>query len=168
MITLGKKGTLSARRRAFALLCDHNLVKLLFDTIAPKFTKRNGGYTRLIPYRKQRGDNSELAILELTERYEVKKLQKEVKEAKVQKQPEQRQEKEEIAKEEKPVKEAPVKETKVEEKIEKEKPKEKPQKKEIREEKQPPKQEDIKKPTREKKGGGLFKGFRGLFKKDKE
>jgi large subunit ribosomal protein L17 len=68
LITLGKKDTLAARRRAFAILCDHTLVSQLFQTTAPRFKSRNGGYTRIIPYIQRGGDNAELAFLELTEK----------------------------------------------------------------------------------------------------
>src|ERR1700679_3151226 len=68
LITLGKKDTLAARRRAFAILCDHTEVSQLFTTIAPRFKARNGGYTRIIPYIQRAGDNAELAFLELTEK----------------------------------------------------------------------------------------------------
>ena len=68
LITLGKKDTLAARRRAFAILCDHAEVSQLFNTIAPRFKSRNGGYTRIIPYIQRDGDNAELAFLELVEK----------------------------------------------------------------------------------------------------
>jgi large subunit ribosomal protein L17 len=69
MITLGKKNTLAAKRRAFAILCDHALVSTLFTTIAPRFANRQGGYTRVIKLAVNRqGDNAEMAILELTEK----------------------------------------------------------------------------------------------------
>ena len=68
LITLGKKDTLAARRRAFAILCDHAEVSQLFTNIAPRFKSRNGGYTRIIPYIQRAGDNAELAFLELTEK----------------------------------------------------------------------------------------------------
>src|ERR1700679_1747989 len=68
LITLGKKDTLAARRRAFAILCDHTLVSDLFKTTAPRFKSRQGGYTRIIPYVQRGGDNAELAFLELTEK----------------------------------------------------------------------------------------------------
>jgi large subunit ribosomal protein L17 len=71
LITLGKKGTLAGRRKAFAILCDHTLVSRLFTTTAPRFTTRAGGYTRIIPLANRRGDNAELAYLELTEKSEV-------------------------------------------------------------------------------------------------
>ncbi len=68
LITLGKKDTLAARRRAFAILCDHTLVSQLFGQTAPRFKARNGGYTRIIPYIQRGGDNAQLAFLELTEK----------------------------------------------------------------------------------------------------
>jgi large subunit ribosomal protein L17 len=69
LITMGKKGTLAAKRRAFAVLCDHGIVSSLFGTIAPRFENRKGGYTRVIKLAVNRqGDNAEMAILELTER----------------------------------------------------------------------------------------------------
>jgi len=67
LVTLGKKGDLSAKRLAYAVLCDHNLVSLLFNEIAPRFKDRNGGYTRVIKWIARRGDNAQGAILELTE-----------------------------------------------------------------------------------------------------
>jgi large subunit ribosomal protein L17 len=67
LITLGKKDTLAARRRAFEILCDHKEVSELFTNIAPRFKSRNGGYTRIIPYVQRAGDNAKLAFLELTE-----------------------------------------------------------------------------------------------------
>ena len=68
LITLGKRGTLACRRRAFSILCDHTLVSNLFNNIAKRFEKRNGGYTRVIRLGTlRRGDNAKLAFLELTE-----------------------------------------------------------------------------------------------------
>lgn len=69
LITLGKKGTLAAKRRAFSVLCDHQIVSDLFSKVAQRFKTRIGGYTRIIPlpyYR--RGDNGYLVYLELTEK----------------------------------------------------------------------------------------------------
>ena len=68
LITLGKKDTLAARRRAFAILCDHTEVSQLFSKVAPRFKSRKGGYTRIIPYIQRGGDNAQLAFLELTEK----------------------------------------------------------------------------------------------------
>ena len=65
MITLGKRGTLHARRRAFALLRDKTIVKKLFDEIAPKFKDRQGGYTRVYHYGWREGDAAPLSLVEL-------------------------------------------------------------------------------------------------------
>ncbi|MCD6270057.1 MAG: 50S ribosomal protein L17 [Deltaproteobacteria bacterium] len=51
LVTLGKKGTLHARRQAYKFLNNHQLVQKLFDEIAPRFSERPGGYTRLIKSR---------------------------------------------------------------------------------------------------------------------
>jgi len=71
LITFGKKGTLAHKRRSFAILCDHKLVSQLFTKIAPRFSRRQGGYTRIIPVSHRRGDNARLVYLELTEKEEV-------------------------------------------------------------------------------------------------
>ncbi len=71
LITMGKKGTLAHRRRAFAILCDHGLVQNLFMKTSPRFKIRAGGYTRIIPLVNRRGDNAALAYLELTEKEEI-------------------------------------------------------------------------------------------------
>lgn len=69
LITLGKKGELVQKRKAFSILCDHQLVSNLFSSIAPRFKSRMGGYTRIIPIStRRRGDNAELVYLELTEK----------------------------------------------------------------------------------------------------
>jgi large subunit ribosomal protein L17 len=65
MITLGKKGDLSARRRAFAFLRDDEVVAKLFSDLGPKYTERNGGYTRIMRTSVRRGDSAEMAIIEL-------------------------------------------------------------------------------------------------------
>ncbi len=69
LVTLGKERTLAAKRRAFAILCDHKVVSSLFDDIAERFKNRAGGYTRIIPLgESRRGDNARLVFLELTEK----------------------------------------------------------------------------------------------------
>lgn len=73
LITLGKKGTLAHKRRAFAILCDHKLVSNLFNETSPRFKERNGGYTRIIKLGNRRGDNASLVFLELTENTVVAK-----------------------------------------------------------------------------------------------
>ncbi len=80
LITLGKADTVAARRQAFEVLADRDLVKLLFSELAPRFTNRAGGYTRIVHLGNRRGDNAPLAILELTElKKEEKKVTKEKK-----------------------------------------------------------------------------------------
>ena len=65
MITLGKKGDLCARRRAMAVIFDEDVVKKLFDDIAPKYADRNGGYTRILKLGPRQGDGAEMVFLEL-------------------------------------------------------------------------------------------------------
>lgn len=65
IITLGKKGTVHARRQAFARLRDKGIVKKLFDVIAPKFKDRQGGYTRVYKLGWRQGDGAPLSLVEL-------------------------------------------------------------------------------------------------------
>jgi len=65
IITLGKKGTLHARRQAFALLRDEGIVKKLFDEIVPKLKDREGGYTRIYKMGWRHGDGAPLSLVEL-------------------------------------------------------------------------------------------------------
>lgn len=65
MITLGKRGDLHARRQAVSYLQDEEVTKKLFDTIAPKYADRQGGYTRIMKLGPRRGDAAPMAILEL-------------------------------------------------------------------------------------------------------
>ncbi len=67
LISLGKKNSLFAKRQAYKILGSHKLVSLLFKDIAPRFTNRIGGYTRILNLGLRRGDNAQLAILALTE-----------------------------------------------------------------------------------------------------
>ncbi|WP_372796202.1 50S ribosomal protein L17 [Pontiella sp.] len=64
MVTLGKKGTLAARRQAIATLKNEKSVKELFEAVAPTFESRNGGYTRIIKLGRRISDSSEMVILE--------------------------------------------------------------------------------------------------------
>jgi large subunit ribosomal protein L17 len=78
LVGLGKNAdSLAARRRAFSFLGDHALVHKLFSEIGPTFAQKNGGYTRIIPFKRRRGDNAELVILELSVRRDVPKHEKE-------------------------------------------------------------------------------------------
>ncbi|MBZ2175263.1 50S ribosomal protein L17 [Schnuerera sp. xch1] len=65
MITLGKRGDLHARRQVLAYIYDEDVVKKLFDEIAPKYADRDGGYTRVLKLGPRRGDGTEMSILEL-------------------------------------------------------------------------------------------------------
>ena len=65
MITLGKKNTLASKRQALAFITKEDVVKKLFDEIAPKYAERSGGYTRIVRIGVRRGDNAEMAIIEL-------------------------------------------------------------------------------------------------------
>ena len=65
LVTTAKQGDLAARRRVLAYLYEEEVVKKLFDTIAPKYAERPGGYTRVIKVGPRRGDAAEMVILEL-------------------------------------------------------------------------------------------------------
>ena len=65
MITLGKRGDLHARRQALAYIFDEDVVTKLFDEIAPKYSDRNGGYTRILKLGQRDGDAAEMVFLEL-------------------------------------------------------------------------------------------------------
>jgi large subunit ribosomal protein L17 len=64
MVTLGKQGSLHARRTALALLRQKNAVKKLFDDIAPRSADRNGGYTRIVRLGIRKSDAAPIAFLE--------------------------------------------------------------------------------------------------------
>jgi large subunit ribosomal protein L17 len=65
IITLGKKGTLHAKRQAFALLRNHEIVKKLFEEIVPRLKDREGGYTRVYKMGWRQGDGAPLSLVEL-------------------------------------------------------------------------------------------------------
>ncbi|NLG52672.1 MAG: 50S ribosomal protein L17 [Clostridiales bacterium] len=65
MITLGKTNTLHARRQVLAFITKEDVVKKLFDEIAPKYADRNGGYCRIVKTGPRRGDSAEMAVIEL-------------------------------------------------------------------------------------------------------
>ncbi len=64
MVTLGKKGSLHARRTALAVLRQKNAVKKLFDDIAPRSADRNGGYTRIVKLGARKSDSAPVAFIE--------------------------------------------------------------------------------------------------------
>ncbi len=65
MITLGKKGDLAARRQAAAYLMTDEAVSKLFDTVAPRFGDRQGGYLRIVRTAWRKGDGADKAFIEL-------------------------------------------------------------------------------------------------------
>src|SRR6184192_3391123 len=83
MVTLGKKGSLHARRTALAVLRQKDAVKKLIDDIAPRSAERNGGYTRIIKLGPRKSDSALIAFIEwvdaapVTEEKEEKKKSKE-------------------------------------------------------------------------------------------
>ncbi len=70
LITLGKKGSLHARRQAFSKLRDESMVAKLFETLAPRYADRNGGYTRVLKAGYRYGDAAAMAVIELVDRDE--------------------------------------------------------------------------------------------------
>jgi len=68
MITLGKEGTLAARRRALGFILRKDIVSKLFSDVAPRFRNRPGGYTRIIKTRRRVGDGAEMVAIELVVR----------------------------------------------------------------------------------------------------
>ena len=140
LITLGKDGTLASRRRAISILNDPELVRRLFTEIAPRFSKRSGGYTRVLHDGFRAGDSASMSLLELVELAPEKKTPV----------------KEKGKGKEKPAKGsgAPVA------------PKEevKRPKKEEHKTKEPEEAKPEKQAEKEKKTGGFIEGLRGFFK----
>jgi large subunit ribosomal protein L17 len=136
IISLGKKGTLHARRRVFALLRNKEIVKKLFDEIAPKFKDREGGYTRVYKLGWRQGDGAPLSLVELVtyaspeekKKSTIKKA-KEVLEKVTPKRKEKEEKREKKEKEKEKGKEKKEKKAKKEEKEAPKEKKEKPKKK---------------------------------------
>ena len=70
LITLGKKGSLHARRQAFSRLRDNNMVSKLFGDLATRYAERQGGYSRVLKAGYRYGDTAAMAVLELVDRNE--------------------------------------------------------------------------------------------------
>jgi large subunit ribosomal protein L17 len=64
MVTLGKRGSIHARRTALATLRQKNAIKKLFDDISPRSTERNGGYTRIVKLGQRKSDSASMAFIE--------------------------------------------------------------------------------------------------------
>ena len=70
LITLGKKGSLHARRLAFSKIRDKDMVSKLFDALATRYKDRNGGYSRVLKAGFRYGDSAPMAVIELVDRDE--------------------------------------------------------------------------------------------------
>ena len=70
IITLGKKPSLANRRIAFNRLRDREMVVKLFGELGPRYSKRNGGYLRILKFGFRKGDNAPMAFVELLDRPE--------------------------------------------------------------------------------------------------
>jgi large subunit ribosomal protein L17 len=67
LVTLGKRGDLHARRQALQVIRSTDIVRKLFDDIAPRFAERKGGYTRVLRLGYRAGDAAAMAIIELVD-----------------------------------------------------------------------------------------------------
>jgi large subunit ribosomal protein L17 len=82
MVTLGKRGSIHARRTALATLRQKNAVKKLFDDIAPRSAERNGGYTRIVKLGRRKSDSAPMAFIEWVDAQVVEEKAAEGKKAK--------------------------------------------------------------------------------------
>jgi len=116
MVTLGKKGSIHARRTAFATLRQKNAVKKLFDDIAPRSAERNGGYTRIVKLGQRKSDSARMAFIEwvdaaqlveekLAVEKKAKRKEAEPKPKQTEAEPAEQQPEQAAAKEEKPAEE---------------------------------------------------------------
>ena len=68
LVTLGKRGDLHARRQVIAQIGNEQVVKRLFETLAPRYAERNGGYLRIMKAGFRHGDNAPIAVIEFVDR----------------------------------------------------------------------------------------------------
>ena len=89
LVTLGKNGSLHARRRALSYIRDRVVVEKLFSELAQRYIERPGGYTRIVKLGYRKGDNAPISLIELVaEEYKAKKQRQKVKpEAKTESEP---------------------------------------------------------------------------------
>jgi len=81
LVTLAKQASVSSRRKAMRFLPERESLDILFSKIAPAFSTRNGGYTRIILYPPRRGDSAEIAVLEWVESIKIEQESKQAKKA---------------------------------------------------------------------------------------
>ena len=70
IVTLGKKGDLSSRRKTMSILQDEKMTKKIFDSLADRYKARQGGYTRIVKLGNRYGDNAPTAVIEFVDRDE--------------------------------------------------------------------------------------------------
>ena len=87
MVTLGKNGSIHARRTALAVLRQKDAVKKLFDNIAPRTATRNGGYTRIVKLGQRKSDSASVAFIEWVDAVQVEEKPTEEKPKKAKKEP---------------------------------------------------------------------------------
>ena len=68
LVTLGKKGGLSSRKKVISILNEKNNIDKIFNTLSKRYEKRNGGYTRIVKLLNRFGDNAEIAVIEFVDR----------------------------------------------------------------------------------------------------
>ncbi len=80
LVTLGKNGSLHARRKALGYIRDRAVVEKLFSELAQRYMERPGGYTRIVKLGYRRGDNAPISLIELvTEEYKAKRKRRKAK-----------------------------------------------------------------------------------------
>jgi len=125
IIEFAKVGNLAAKRRIYRFIPDHKLVKIICEEIAPRFSTRQGGYTRIYRLGPRLGDGAEMVIMELTEHADFSTIAQRRKLIErgliLDKEKRVKEKKKKVKKEKKPQKEKVKKEEKKQEKLKKEK-----------------------------------------------
>jgi large subunit ribosomal protein L17 len=110
LVTYGKKGTVHSRRIAYRLLQDRDLVKKLFEHIAPQYATRNGGYTRIVKLGFRDNDNAAISLIEFVD-YKQSEEEKKTVADRAAKKAQAKAKKAKAAAEEKEIQEAEIVET---------------------------------------------------------